>query len=181
MTCLHQKFKLDVLLNLCATVFGEDTAPATLCPSLRALVGLLSKLPATRQTRWYLCASTVSKPCSSKQLQTTYVHPYQQGQGSLKSCSSLFRPIWPAIRAATLIIQAATARQVPGEQVSRHSHAWVTVIRIALLIMTPSAFSVAEAVCVNSHIDNLSCMYRAIASKVIPLKLLQCLSTEAIR
>lgn len=105
-------------------------------------------------------------------------HPYQQGQESLKSCSSLFRPMWPAVRALTIIIQAATACQVAGEQVSRHSHAWVTVKRITLLIMTPSAFSVAEAVCVNvnSDIASLICihqvMHHAIASKVIPLKLL---------
>ena len=46
--------------------------------------------------------------------------------------------------------QAATACQVAGEQVSRHSqHAWVTVTWIVLLIMTLSAFSVAEAVCVH--------------------------------
>jgi len=79
-------------------------------------------------------------------------HPYQQGQESLKSCSSLFGPIRPAIRAITLLLQAAAACQVAGEQVSRHSqHAWVTVTWIALLIMAPSAFSVAEAVFVNVY------------------------------
>lgn len=77
-------------------------------------------------------------------------HPYQQGQGSLKSCSSLFRPIWPAIRAITYLIQAATACQVAGEQVSRRrQHAWATVTWILPLIITSSAFSIEEAVLVN--------------------------------
>jgi len=58
-------------------VFREYTAPATFCPSLRALVGLPSKLPAIRHTlmvpvRWHsqqaMFVQAIAKPYEATSL-----------------------------------------------------------------------------------------------------------------